>query len=318
MTQKATARPPRARNLLSFAGTHYSDGGDVAILGIPLDDSFTQPGQRFGPFSVRLASRRILEMGGHDPVWKLSPFRELKITDAGDVSVTNHSTIASYEKITRRAGSICQTGMTVIGIGGTHGVSLPLLRAAAATHGSLSLIHFDSHVDTLDEAWGTKFNHATMFRRAAEEGLIEPKHSIQVGIRGPNFPGLTPDDSRNLGFDVLTAYEALGQRTETIAARICERVGRRKAYLSFDVDVIDPPWAPGTGAPEVHGLSLGFLLGILRDLRSVDFVGFDVAEVSPILESNRLALPGLTALAAANIIFIFLGIIASQRGGRVE
>jgi agmatinase len=213
----------------------------------------------------------------------------------------------SYERITAGLEEIHRAGVVPIVLGGDHSIALPELRAAAAVHGPLALVQFDSHADTWDAYFGKKYNHGTVFRRAVEEGLLVAEHSIQVGMRGSLYDSGDLQVSRELGFDLVTtdAVRKLGVG-ETIA-RIRERVGDAMVYVSFDVDFVDPAFAPGTGTPEVGGFSSREAQEFVRGLAGTRIVGCDVVEVYPQYDG-----PGqVTALLAANIAFEFLSQIAS-------
>jgi agmatinase len=196
--------------------------------------------------------------------------------------------------------------MAPIVLGGDHSVALPELRAAAAVHGPLALVQFDSHADTWDAYFGQRYNHGTVFRRAVEEGLLLPEHSIQVGMRGSLYDQGDLDASRELGFDLLTTDAVRKLGIEETIDRIRERIGGAKAYVSFDVDFVDPAFTPGTGTPEIGGFTSLEALGFVRGLSGTDIVGCDIVEVYPQYDGPAQ----ITALLAATVAFEFLSLLA--------
>jgi agmatinase len=193
-------------------------------------------------------------------------------------------------------------------LGGDHSVTLPELRAMAKTHGPVALIHFDSHSDTGDKRFGRKYTHGTPFRRAVEEELILVDHSIQVGMRGSVYSRDSLDDARKMGFDLVTSVEVQERGIDELIRRIRERVGNAKAFVSFDIDFVDPAYAPGTGTPEVGGFTSREALRVVRGLRDLDLVGFDLVEVLPQYDPSQI-----TALLAANIVYEFISLIALRK-----
>jgi agmatinase/guanidinopropionase len=287
-------RCPATRDLL---------GADVAIVGAPYDSATSyRSGARFGPRKIREASAML--WGHHNP-FDLKPLAALNVVDYGDVDVIPTAILETYRHIEAEVGAILSAGLTVITLGGDHSISLPLLRAHAQKYGPLSVIHFDAHPDTWEREFGNQpYSHGTGFMRALEEKLIAPERYIQVGLRGPTETGRDWQKTRDLGGHVITADEAwhLGLPTviETIRA-----VAQGPVYVTFDIDVADPAFAPGTGTPEVGGFASRELLQILRGLRGLNFVGFDLVEVSPPYDHSDL-----TALLAANVVFEFLALLA--------
>jgi agmatinase len=279
---------------------------DFGIIGVPFDlGASFRNGQRFGPAAVREASRLVRL--AHPYHW-IDVYEFLSGGDYGDAPVYPADLAQSIAAIEEYVRPIVAGGTVPIAIGGDHTVSLPLLRAVAAAHDELALVHFDAHTDTDDELFGSKVCHGTPFRRALEEGLIDPKHSIQVGIRGSTVTAGEIDDSRALGFEVIEAPEMFALGAAGVAERILARVGSRKAYLTFDVDFLDPAYAPGTGTPEVGGPASHEALAMLRGLGAIPFVGFDVVEVLPAADHGQI-----TALLAANVIFEFIALLAVRR-----
>ena len=299
-----TPRFSGVRTFMRLPNVQDLQNSDVAIVGAPFDTGASfRVGARFGPEGIRSASHLLRP---YNPSQDISIFEHLSVVDYGDVPVVPGFIEESYERITAGLEEIHRAGVVPIVLGGDHSIALPELRAAAAVHGPLALVQFDSHADTWDAYFGKKYNHGTVFRRAVEEGLLVAEDSIQVGMRGSLYDSGDLQVSRELGFDLVTtdAVRKLGVG-ETIA-RIHERVGDAKVYVSFDVDFVDPAFAPGTGTPEVGGFSSREAQEFVRGLAGTRIVGCDVVEVYPQYDG-----PGqVTALLAANIAFEFLSQIA--------
>lgn len=297
---------PRFAGLRTFARlpTHEQAGrADVAVLGAPFDGATTfRPGARFGPAAVREAS--LLLRPYNEPL-DLSPFAEAQVVDAGDAPATPVDTDGAHRAIQESARALLQAGARVLGLGGDHSVSLPLVRAAAAAHGTLSLLQLDAHTDTWDSYFGAKVTHGTIFRRAAEEGAIDPRHSAQIGLRGSLYSADDMAENAELGFSTLLArdFDAAGVAG---ALELAHDRLRSPVYVTVDIDVLDPAFAPGTGTPESGGLSSRELLAILRGLAGagLDVVGADVVEVSPPYDAA-----GVTALAAANAAYELVALL---------
>jgi agmatinase len=283
------------------------ESADVAIVGAPFDTGASfRAGARFGPEGIRSVSHLLRP---HNSSQDVSIFEHLSVIDHGDVPVVPGFIEESYERITVGLEEVHRAAVVPIVLGGDHSIALPELRAAAAVHGPLALVQFDSHADTWDAYFGKKYNHGTVFRRAVEEGLLVPEHSIQVGMRGSLYDQGDLEASRELGFDLLTtgAVRKLGLG-ETID-HIRERVGDAKAYVSFDVDFVDPAFAPGTGTPEIGGFTSLEALDLVRGLSDIDIAGCDVVEVYPQYDG-----PGqITALLAATVAFEFLSLLAKLK-----
>lgn len=282
------------------------EGLDVALLGIPYDGgSSYRSGARFGPRAVREQSSLIRPW---HPVLKVHPFERLRVADCGDVDVVPISIERTYEAVTARIDAVTAAGATPVCVGGDHSVTLPILRSLARRHGPLGVVHFDAHPDTWDEYFGSKFFHGTPFRRAVEEGLIEPRRMIQVGIRGPLYG---PEDFAfhdRHGIEVIRIEAVKEQGTAWVGERLA-RLRGGPTYVSFDIDVVDPAYAPATGTPEVGGLTSYEALSLLRSLAGVTLVGADVVEVSPPYDG-----PGqVTALLAANLLFELVSLLAFSR-----
>jgi agmatinase len=258
---------------------------DVAVVGVPFDTGVTfRVGGRFGPNAVRAAS---LLLRPYNP--------------SLDVE-------RSYQAIERHVRPLAEAGVVPLLLGGDHSITLPHLRSMRG-HGPVAVIMFDSHTDAWDQYYGERYTHGTWMRRAIEEGLVDVDHSIEVGLRGSLYDATDWTSLRDeLGLDYLTTREVLAIGPEQTAARIRERVGGRQAFISFDIDVIDPAFAPGTGTPEAGGLSSAQGLEIVRGLTGIDFVGFDVVEVIPGYDPG-----GVTATLAANLAYEMVSLAALRR-----
>ena len=279
---------------------------DVALVGIPYDGGTSyRTGARFGPRAVREQSSLIRSW---HPVLKVHPFQRLRVADCGDVDVVPIAIERTFEAITRRVDEIVAAGATPLCVGGDHSITLAILRAVARRHGRVGVVHFDAHPDTWDEYFGSKFFHGTPFRRAVEEGLIDPRRMIQIGIRGPLYG---PEDFAfhdEHGIEVIR-IEAVKEQGVAVAAQRLARLAGGPVYCSFDIDAVDPAYAPGTGTPEVGGLTSYEALALVRALSGLTLVGADIVEVSPPYDG-----PGqITALLAANLAFELVSVFALGR-----
>ena len=305
---------PRFGQIATFMLLSAADSArdlDVALLGVPYDGGTSyRSGARFGPRAVREQSSLIRPW---HPVLKVHPFERLRVADCGDVDVVPISIERTYEQIERRLDAVLAAGATPLCVGGDHSISLPILRAIARRHGPVALIHFDAHPDTWDEYFGSKFFHGTPFRRAVEEGAVDPRRMMQVGIRGPLYG---PED---FAFQDEHGIEVI--RVETVKEMgvpwVVERLARLRGtpvYLSVDIDAVDPAYAPATGTPEVGGLTSYEALALLRGLAGMQLVGADVVEVSPPYDG-----PGqITSLLAANLMFEIVTLFALAPGSRQD
>jgi agmatinase len=280
-------------------------GLDVALLGIPYDGGVSyRTGARFGPRAVREQSSLIRTW---NPVLKVHPFERLRVADCGDVDVVPISIERTHEAIERKIDTVVAAGARPLSIGGDHSITLPLVRALARRHGPLAVVHFDAHPDTWDQYFGSKLFHGTPFRRAIEEGAIDPRRMIQVGIRGPLYG---PEDFAfhdEHGLEVLR-IEPIKERGLAWAAERLARLRGMPLYCSFDIDACDPAYAPATGTPEVGGLSSWEALSLVRSLVGTSLVGADVVEVCPPYDG-----PGqITSLLAANLAFEILSVMALE------
>ena len=281
-------------------------GLDVAILGIPYDGGTSyRTGARFGPRAIREQSSLIRPW---HPVLKVHPFERLRVADCGDIDVVPISIERTAEAITARIAEVIAAGAMPLSMGGDHSVTLPILRAVARRHGPVGVVHFDAHPDTWDEYFGSKLFHGTPFRRAIEEGLIDPRRMVQVGIRGPLYG---PEDFAfhdEHGLEVIRV-EPIKEEGIAWAVSRLERLRGGPIYCSFDIDALDPAYAPATGTPEVGGLTSYEALALVRGLQGLSLVGADVVEVCPPYDG-----PGqVTSLLAANLLFEFVSLFALGR-----
>ncbi|MEZ5774478.1 MAG: agmatinase [Hyphomicrobiaceae bacterium] len=289
---------------LSFMRRPYTrdlEGVDVAVSGIPFDSATTaRPGCRFGPRAIRQGSCETASLLPFP--FGFDPFDHLAVVDYGDCFIDHHRPDTVEHTIVAHASQILSAGASMLTFGGDHYVSYPLIKAHARKHGPVALLQFDAHCDTWPDDRAS-FNHGSMFLRGAEEGLIDVTRSAQVGLR-------TFNDSDH-GFEILTAPWVHRNGVEATIAAIKERVGNARVYLSFDIDCLDPAFAPGTGTPVPGGLASWQALEILRGLGSLDFVGMDLVEVAPAYDHADI-----TALAAAHVANDYLCLLAEKRGAK--
>ena len=302
---------PRFSGPSTFARLPYVrtlDDVDVAIVGVPFDTGVTfRVGGRFGPNAVRAASALLRPFNG---VQGVAPFEVLSCVDHGDVAIVPGFTERSYQAIEAAIAPIVEAGVVPLLIGGDHACTLPHLRATRS-RGPVAVIDFDSHTDAWDSYFGERYNHGTWMRRAIEEGLVDVSRSIEVGLRGPIYASEDWTGLRDeLGLDYLTTEEVLRIGPDATAARIRERVGTGPAFVTFDIDMVDPAFAPGTGTPEPGGPSAHDALTIVRGMTGIDFLGFDVVEVIPAYDPA-----GQTAFLAANLAYELLSLVALRRRG---
>src|SRR5215472_18454906 len=279
----------------------------VAIAGIPFDSGVSyRPGARFGPMAVRNGSKLLRP---YHPGLETSPLHLHQVADAGDIPANPFDIAEAITAIDQAARALLDRADHLIAVGGDHTIALPLLRATAARHGPVALVHFDAHFDTWDTYFGAPYTHGTPFRRAVEEGLLQLDCSAHVGIRGPVYSQDDLSDDKGLGFATVSTVDVARYGVDEAIDRVRQRVGGRPVYVSVDIDVLDPAHAPGTGTPEPGGLTTRELQLILRGLDGVRLCGADVVEVAPPYDHAEL-----TALAAANVVYELLGLFALQAG----
>ena len=308
-------RVPRFAGLRTFARLPTLSEvphADVAVLGAPFDGAATfRAGARFGPAAIREAS---LLLRPYNDALAVAPFAQAQVVDAGDAPASPMGVDDGHAAIEASARELTEKGATLLALGGDHSVSLPLLRAAAARHGTLSLLQLDAHTDTWDSYFGARYTHGTIFRRALEEGVIDPRRSVQIGLRGSLYAAEDLEDNRALGFATLLAreFDEVGVRGGLELAG--ERL-RSPVYVTVDIDVLDPAFAPGTGTPEAGGLTSRELLALLRGLADLPLriVGADVVEVSPSYDPS-----GVTAVAGANAAFELVSLLAMQHAATLR
>jgi agmatinase len=295
-----TKSEPTYSGALSFLRRRYSkdlDGVDVAVVGVPYDLATTnRPGTRLGPRAIRAASASLAWCRPY--AWDFDPFDRLRVVDWGDVFFDHGEPHKAPDAIRAQFADFAGKGVTALALGGDHFITFPILQALQEKHGPLSLIHFDAHSDTWRDAEG-RIDHGTMFFHAAQQGIVDPARSIQIGMR-------THNDEHH-GFQVLDARWLHTQGVDACIAAIRERVGASKCYVSFDIDFLDPAFAPGTGTPVVGGFSTHDALRLVRGLAGLEIVGVDVVEVSPPYDHSEL-----TALAGASIAQELLAAFASR------
>lgn len=269
---------------------------DVTILGVPFDSGVSyRPGARFGPAHVR-ASSKLLRT--YNPVQDVEPFAVQQVADAGDIACNPFDIDEAVRQVDAGAREVVGTGAKLVTIGGDHTIALPLLRVMEEVHGPVAVVHFDAHLDTWDTYFGAPVTHGTPFRRASEEGLIDRSGSMHVGIRGPLYSRQDLADDQVLGFQVLGSHDMDDLGWRGAVERIKARVGDRPTYVSLDIDVLDPAFAPGTGTPEAGGLTSRELLNILRAFADLNLVGADIVEVAPAYDHAEV-----TGIAAAHAAY---------------
>jgi agmatinase len=311
-------KPPHSRRVPRFSQprtfmrlphVHSTEGVDVAVVGVPTDDAVTfRSGARFGPEAIRSASALLR---GYNPVQDVDIFAHLSVVDWGDAATIPGYTPESLERTASDLEGLVREGVTTLCLGGDHTILLAELRAVAAVHGPLALVQLDSHHDYWEDYLGKKIFHGSIVKRAVEEGLVDPHRSVQAGLRGSLVEAAEASLPSDAGIDALTYEELAALSAVDFGDRVRQRVGDGPAFLSFDIDFVDPAFAPGTGTPEVGGPSSRQALGYVRALSGVDFRGFDCVEVAPAYDPS-----GVTALVAATACFEMLSLLAMARQGR--
>jgi agmatinase len=283
------------------------DDVQAALIGVPFDTATSfRPGARFGPEAIRSASALLRP---YHPGLDIDVFGTISVVDGGDLAITPGNAERTAGQIAAGLAPVVRAGIVPVVLGGDHSIVLGELRAHAAVHGPLGLVLLDAHADTWDQYYGERYFHGTPFRRALEEGLLDPGRSVLAGMRGSLYAAADLDEPRQMGFEVITGDELDRLSAAEYGARVRARIGEGPVYLSFDIDVMDPGFAPGTGTPEVAGLSPRQVLAFLRALAGISFIGFDVVEVSPPYDSAGQ----VTALNAATVAFEMLALFAVAR-----
>mgnify|MGYP000392098245 CR=1 FL=1 len=281
------------------------EGLDVAVLGVPMDIGTSwRSGTRFGPKQIRAESAMIRP---YNMATGAAPFEKLNIADIGDLAINTFNLADSLRIIEESYEAILSGPPIPVAMGGDHSITLPILRAIARKHGPVALIHVDAHADVNQEMFGERETHGTTFRRAHEEGLLIDDKVYQIGLRGT---GYGPDDFKEpqgWGFQHFPAHELWHRSLQTMGAEIRRDIGNRPVYISFDIDSLDPAFAPGTGTPEIGGLTTMQALELIRSFKGLNVVGCDLVEVSPPYDPA-----GTTALVAANLIYEMLCILPER------
>ncbi len=309
-------RPLDAQLIPRFAGIrtfmrapHVTDlaGVDAVVYGIPFDTATSyRTGPRFGPEAIRSASSLLRP---YNPALDVNVVDALSIVDYGDLPVSPGDTERTYAQVEEALAPIVAAGAFVAALGGDHSITLAELRALARKHGPMVLVQLDSHGDTWEQYFGQQYFHGTTFKRAVEEGLLDAAASVQAGMRGSLYGAQDLQDARDLGFTVLSTDELRDLGAAGYGELVRAKVGARPVFVSFDIDFLDPAFAPGTGTPEVGGFSTAEALAFLRALRGITLVGCDVVEVSPPYDG-----PGMvTALAGATVVYELLSLCALMK-----
>lgn len=274
----------------------------IGIIGAPFDSAVTyRPGARFGPSFIRQASRVLRT---YNPALDIDPFKVTQVADLGDIECNPFSITETVETVDATASEYMRGGMKLVALGGDHSIALPMLRAAAKVHGPVAVVHFDAHLDTWDTYFGERLTHGSPFRRASEEGLIVKGASVHIGTRGPIYSESDLTADRNLGFTPIHIQEFHRKSIDEITNTIHQLIGEHPVYISVDIDVLDPAFAPGTGTPEPGGMTSRELLEILRSFASANVVSADVVEVAPAYDHAEV-----TALAASSVVYELISIM---------
>ncbi|HEX2784095.1 MAG TPA: agmatinase [Ilumatobacteraceae bacterium] len=296
---------PRFGGITTFMrlpGNSTPDELDAAVIGVPFDiGTSNRPGARFGPRGIR--SESVL-LRPYNMATRAAPFDSLRIDDLGDVATNPYNVADSMERIRAFYAPLLDAGLTTVSMGGDHTIVLPILRAMAHQHGPVGLVHVDAHTDINDSMFGERIAHGTPFRRAVEEGLLDCARVAQIGVRGTGYQADDFDWSRQQGFRVVQVEECWHRSLEPLMAEVRAQLGTGPVYLSFDIDGLDPSFAPGTGTPEIGGLTIWQGIEIIRGCRGLNLVGCDVVEVAPIYDVS-----GTTSLVAANLLYEMLCVL---------
>ncbi|MCX6445667.1 MAG: agmatinase [Actinobacteria bacterium] len=278
---------------------------DVAIVGVPFDTGVSyRPGARFGPNHVRESSRLLRP---YNPAANVSPFATQQVVDAGDIAANPFDIEEAISSIHKSYDQLSERAKKIVTIGGDHTITLPILRSLKAKHGAISVVHFDAHLDTWDSYFGADYTHGTTFRRASEEGLLDPEGCMHIGIRGPLYAAKDLTDDKALGFQIFTSVEFQDLGVNAAIEKMKARVGKRPVYISIDIDVLDPAHAPGTGTPEAGGLTSRELLSVLRATAGMNVIGADIVEVAPAYDHAQI-----TGIAASHVMYELISAFAAK------
>src|SRR5882672_6413321 len=303
------SKTPRFAGPASFARLPRLDQvprADIVVAGVPFDSGVSyRPGARFGPSHIRESSRLLRP---YNPALQVPVFANQQVADAGDIAVNPFDIDEAITAVERGARALLERAPFVLTLGGDHTVALPLLRAVSAVHGPVAVVHFDAHLDTWDTYFGAGYTHGTPFRRAFEEGLLDADGCLHVGIRGPLYDAEDLVRDADVGFRVVPAAEVEHLGTRGVIEAVAARAGDRPVYVSIDIDVLDPAFAPGTGTPEAGGLTSRELLAVLRSFARLNLVGADVVEVAPAYDHAQI-----TGIAAAHVGYELLSALALRK-----
>ncbi len=306
--QVDATKVPRFAGLGTFARLPRLDEvseADIAIVGVPFDAGVSyRSGARFGPNHIRESSRLLRP---YNPAQDASPFALAQVVDAGDIAANPFDIAEAVEQIGAGMDELLTRNLKPVVLGGDHTIAYPIIKSLNKIYGPVTVIHFDAHLDTWDTYFGAPLTHGTPFRRASEDGLLDMSSCLHVGIRGPLYTDQDLTDDTALGFQVITAASIDTIGTAGVIEKMLKRVGNKPVYVSIDVDVMDPAFAPGTGTPEIGGLSSREMLTIIRSLDQVNLVGADIVEVSPQYDNAQI-----TGIAAANLAYELITILARR------
>ncbi|RWR06974.1 agmatinase [Siminovitchia fortis] len=311
---KDSSQSPRFvgnRTFMRLEQVRTTNDIDFAVLGVPFDTAASnRTGQRFGPQHIRDFS---VLLRPYNPDMDIDIFEYCSGVDYGDINVIPGNALRTYDSMVEGLTPLLEKNVIPVIMGGDHSITLGNLRAFHKRYGKIALVHFDSHGDTWEHYYGEKYMHGTPFRRAAEEGLLDMEHSIQVGMRGPLYGPGDIEDARDLGFEVIPMKEVRQIGFENVMKRIHERVKDRPVFVTYDIDFVDPAFAPGTGTPEVGGPTSYEALEYVRGLDGLDVVGFDLVEVLPAYDANEI-----TAVLASAVIYEMITLIALKKRRQQE
>jgi len=280
----------------------YEANLDAAFIGVPFDiGTSNRPGARLAPRQIRDESRMLRP---YNMATRAAPFDALRVADVGDVPINTFNLLKSIDIIEAHYDRLLATGAIPLTMGGDHTIVLPILRALKRRHGPIGLVHVDAHADINDDMFGEKIAHGTPFRRAVEEGLLDCSRVVQIGLRGTGYAADDFDWPREQGFRVVQAEECWYKSLAPLMNEVADRVRGGPVYISFDIDGLDPAYAPGTGTVEIGGLTVPQGLEIIRGCRGLDIVGGDLVEVSPPYDTT-----GNTALLGANLLYEMLCVL---------
>jgi agmatinase len=301
-----TPRFTGPRTFMRLPHVQDMDGVDLALVGVPTDDAVSfRSGARFGPEAVRSASALLRP---YNPLLGVDPTERLSLVDGGDAPTVPGYHERTLERIAAHLQPLHEAGVIPLCVGGDHSMALAELRAAAKVHGPLALVHLDAHADVWEQYYGARYFHGTVFKRAVEEGLVDPQRSVQAGMRGTLYGASDEDAPAELGYDAIPWAELETLTPQRYGDRVRARVGDAPAFLSFDIDFVDPAFAPGTGTPEVGGPTSSQALAYLRALTGIDFRAFDCVEVSPPYDPSQI-----TAWLAASVCHEMISLAALRR-----